>query len=370
MAFLIAFGIIMLFVIFGICFSNWINKPLKDGEEEQKNLLDELFAKHNEDYEKWEKSYLDFYRNVGQCYNFNTEERKNCLYPNTGKMYNVTTFVPWNDRISREEAYKYGVTFVGFYHPGEVAYNKEEIVTFTIYELFLRENDSHDMLYTVENKDNNHYISTKVAIILKVLYDKDGNLKLYEPNKYKISDIKYFKEIGAIETLTNISGGGGGGSDIKGAIVGGLIAGDAGAIIGSRKEIAPVTTTHETKDNRITYIFFNDGRKLNISGIRLYEWLMELIPEKEYNYYIQHINQATENVTNNNNDQLFPSIQEKQIEQNSKCSNCGNLLKSGDAFCSKCGSVVKHDKTFCNKCGNELKTDDAFCSKCGNKINI
>ena len=51
-----------------------------------------------------------------------------------------------------------------------------------------------------------------------------------------IKDIEYFKVKGEVFRETKISGGGGGGSSIKGAVAGSLIAGDTGAVIGSRKK--------------------------------------------------------------------------------------------------------------------------------------
>ena len=74
-----------------------------------------------------------------------------------------------------------------------------------------------------------------------------------------------------------------------------MLAGDAGAIIGSRKEIEPIKTTYETNDNRRTYIYFNDGRNITISGYSMYEWLMGIVPEKEYNSYIQRVSQQQTN---------------------------------------------------------------------------
>ena len=57
---------------------------------------------------------------------------------------------------------------------------------------------------------------------------------------------------GDVHYTTEIHGGGGGGSSIKGAIIGGVIAGDAGAIIGSRKPTEAITSTTKQIDDRTT----------------------------------------------------------------------------------------------------------------------
>ena len=52
-------------------------------------------------------------------------------------------------------------------------------------------------------------------------------------------------------------GGGGGGTSIKGAIIGGVLAGEVGAIIGSRKPTDPIKTTNILHDDRVSVLAFN-----------------------------------------------------------------------------------------------------------------
>ena len=64
---------------------------------------------------------------------------------------------------------------------------------------------------------------------------------------------------GDVHYTTEIHGGGGGGSSIKGAIIGGVIAGDAGAIIGSRKPNEAITSSTKQIDDRTTNLKLLDS---------------------------------------------------------------------------------------------------------------
>lgn len=109
-----------------------------------------------------------------------------------------------------------------------------------------------------------------------------------------IEDILYFKESGQIYRDTIISGGGGqvGGSSIPGAIIGGVIAGPAGAIIGSRTKstIEPIKTEIKETDERYIEIktktftlkiyTYTNGNELNLYTLR------NLLPTKDYEQMI------------------------------------------------------------------------------------
>lgn len=100
----------------------------------------------------------------------------------------------------------------------------------------------------------------------------------------KVSDIEYYKIEGNMQYASNVTGGG---ADIEGAIVGGVIAGSAGAVVGGQGK---VKTEIVKKDARILYICYNkDGvlRTDEISSDNL-NLIIDLfhtwIPEKEYQY--------------------------------------------------------------------------------------
>ena len=97
--------------------------------------------------------------------------------------------------------------------------------------------------------------------------------------------IQYYDKEGDVQYTSHVSGGGGGGTSISGAIIGGVIAGDLGAIIGSRKKVNPITTETRTYDSRHTVLrYYNDLKALEVltfTGFRVYDFLLNTIPEKD-----------------------------------------------------------------------------------------
>lgn len=109
----------------------------------------------------------------------------------------------------------------------------------------------------------------------------------FPEDEYFLKDIKYYELTGSKHKEQNISGGG---SSIKGAVAGGLIAGGTGAIIGSRKGIE---TSYKDVDDRKVIVTFNnsideyDNNTLELD-VECYDKLLDYIPEKEYDNYIQN----------------------------------------------------------------------------------
>lgn len=118
-----------------------------------------------------------------------------------------------------------------------------------------------------------------------------------EYTKIPINKIQYFAKEGDIQYTSQISGGGGGGSSLLGAVVGGVIAGEAGAIIGSRKKTAPITTSIKTHDSRKTILNYYDGDTLKVLSYRgtdMYDFFLQNIPEKDLlSVQLQIANQNT-----------------------------------------------------------------------------
>ncbi len=73
--------------------------------------------------------------------------------------------------------------------------------------------------------------------------------KLFSIDKKHVASLS---QEGNIHYTTEVYGGGGGGTSVKGAIVGGAIAGEMGAVIGSRKEVNPITSSTKRIDDRVT----------------------------------------------------------------------------------------------------------------------
>ena len=93
-----------------------------------------------------------------------------------------------------------------------------------------------------------------------------------------IEDILYFEEVGELRKYTKVSGGG---TSLKGAMTGYILAGDVGAIIGSRE---PIKTEVVSEDDRIVELIYKnyDGEIENLEFTHdAYAVLKKLIPEKE-----------------------------------------------------------------------------------------
>ena len=99
------------------------------------------------------------------------------------------------------------------------------------------------------------------------------------------ANIVYYRCVGDEHYYTQVSGGGGGGSSLTGAVIGGALAGSAGAVIGSRKGTNPIQTTVRHINNKQTMLRVNlDGSLLTLSFAddRLYQKLLSWIPEKDF----------------------------------------------------------------------------------------
>lgn len=105
----------------------------------------------------------------------------------------------------------------------------------------------------------------------------EENVKLTSIN---ISDIIYFKSVGDISYTTSIESTG---TNVKGAVIGAAIAGDAGAVIGSRPQIK---SKMEKIDNRNVELKYKDDgaiKTLRFAYAAL-DIFRDIFPEKEYEY--------------------------------------------------------------------------------------
>lgn len=137
--------------------------------------------------------------------------------------------------------------------------------------------------------------SSYLPVILNEVYfvwSDDSNLYLVnreQDTRFDIprNEIQSFSFKGEQVRETKVSGGGGGGADVAGAVLGGMLAGGVGAIIGSRGKIEEIKSETITRDLRktvlavnnqgeIKYIFFHSGT--------VYDYLLVHIPEKEITY--------------------------------------------------------------------------------------
>lgn len=108
----------------------------------------------------------------------------------------------------------------------------------------------------------------------------------------KYENIKYYSKDGTV-SYTNEIINNGKNISISGAVIGGLIAGEAGAIIGSRKDMNQIENITVTHDEVHTYIYYEDNgeiKLLDIQGKDFYESILHKMPEKEYNYLLNNKN--------------------------------------------------------------------------------
>lgn len=107
----------------------------------------------------------------------------------------------------------------------------------------------------------------------------------------KYDKIKYFTKDGTVNYTNKIINNGKNVS-ISGAVIGEYIAGEAGAIIGSRKDMIKIENVTVKHDDIYTYIYFerdNEIKLAEVKGSEFYQRILHLIPEKEY-YYILNKN--------------------------------------------------------------------------------
>lgn len=95
-----------------------------------------------------------------------------------------------------------------------------------------------------------------------------------------IAKINYYTIQGDKYAITDIQGGG---SSLGKAVVGGAIAGSAGAVIASRNEIKSTT---DVVDDRRTMIYYEDENRKSIIVLSssAYDYLLSVLPEKEYSF--------------------------------------------------------------------------------------
>lgn len=132
----------------------------------------------------------------------------------------------------------------------------------------------HNQLILVCVRVDNYYGKDKIIII-----------------QIEVDNILYYKSEGSVRYEQQISGGGGMGINYGSAILGGLLFGEAGAIIGSRRneEISEIESKTIKYDDRIvTLVVKKDGQifqiGFHVNNELAFDWL---IPERQYDYVIQ-----------------------------------------------------------------------------------
>jgi len=157
------------------------------------------------------------------------------------------------------------------------------------YELPILDDDYKVITYLRGHPELNSKFSSVIVWIndnILNLVDSDLGLECKGGVKIPLSNIKSYIRKGDFRTEMRITGGGGGGSSIKGAVIGDVIAGPAGAIIGSRKKTEAIKTENVVIDERetIVQIHYNDERKFLFFDSKTYDVLLKIMPEKEISF--------------------------------------------------------------------------------------
>ena len=104
-----------------------------------------------------------------------------------------------------------------------------------------------------------------------------------------VSNIKHYKIVGQERSETRVRSTNDG-INVKGAIIGGIIAGDAGAVIGSQHNKGQIVSNTEHFDERYVELYYEGNgvtQKIKLS-ITAYPVLEKCIPEKEYDYVLSN----------------------------------------------------------------------------------
>ncbi len=137
--------------------------------------------------------------------------------------------------------------------------------------------------HTVISNDDIRAFQRHINLLKK--WEK-ANFKLGEYRVIPEKDIAYYKVIGSKQYISHVHGGG---ASIGKAILGGVIAGDAGAIVGSRIG-TEVKTEITEKDNRRIFIYFKSYGEIVAEEIRtknideVLDILRAWMPQKDYEY--------------------------------------------------------------------------------------
>ena len=136
-----------------------------------------------------------------------------------------------------------------------------------------------------------------------------------------IDNIVSYQLIGDVEHVAIVSGGGGYGGkpSLSGAAIGGLLFGDAGAIIGAQTGfcIDPIESTIKEFDSRVTMLNLKNAEgQVEIRELPYYysELFMKVIPEKDFNY-LQAIKNAETTVQSQNASALNMVEEMKQLKE-------------------------------------------------------
>lgn len=125
--------------------------------------------------------------------------------------------------------------------------------------------------------------------------DPDQLREYYEPSNYEalinlqpvripLDNVESYSVLGEMFYQNKVSGGGGGGVNVAGAIIGGVLFGGVGAVIGSRAKVNEVKSELIKHDNRRTVLTIRgeEKQRLRLSfSHAAYRSFLDILPEKD-----------------------------------------------------------------------------------------
>lgn len=269
--------LIIILIIAGLGFYGFITE--KNGKEKASSHLEDLKKNHN--------ITLEFI-SLGGCIAFCDDEKKIYSYNNFLSSLREIEY----DTVLKFEKSEYvnGVSFWALnptyteYASGDVGTGRLEALKEKLISIINNNSNQARIEYskivdvpndaasvTVKGYDgtNINIPNTIGKMGNSFVWVNDENICLFSkfnfldfklnPDIYKLiyiekKSIVSVSQEGNVHYTTEVQGGGGGGSSIKGAVIGGVIAGEAGAIIGSRKSTDPITSSTKQIDDRTTNV--------------------------------------------------------------------------------------------------------------------
>lgn len=279
-------------VLGGILLFYLIGAPLyMSAEKNNKEKIENIYLDFLNSNKEFIEKFISEESNFRENYDFeNSEFITSHRFPSRyidrqkGKVWrNDNTLCFMTDAEISYLSFTPELTFVPFGVISNKPFNYERFIFFIILANVLKDyglnKNGKYPLYFTEGKLIDDHLQKKFEEInqKKLVNSFISNLKSFALN---IDKIKFFTTEGSIQRFSKVEGGG---SSVGGAIIGGLVAGDAGAIIGSRKEI---TTSIETIDSRKVWLLIEEDSKVKKIEFdyEFYDIFNRLIPEKEYSY--------------------------------------------------------------------------------------
>ena len=147
------------------------------------------------------------------------------------------------------------------------------------------ENGILNILPTEEHLEDEHITYATLPKDLAAVLDPNDIRAFSIP----VTKIKHYKIVGQERSETKVRSTNDG-INVKGAIIGGIIAGDAGAVIGSQHNKGQIVSNTEHFDERFVELYYEDNgvtQKLKLS-ITAYPVLEKCMPEKEYDFVLSN----------------------------------------------------------------------------------